>query len=111
MTKILQGSNDALVITFDQDVSGLADISVSLWAERTGSPLKAWRKENVTIDAQDGTRVTCPLLEAESAAFPAGDITLEAKGLTIAGQVLFWERYPIKAGARFDRNIFLTQTG
>lgn len=106
-TNILQGSNTPLVITFDQDVSGLSKLSISLWHLEDGELLKAWTRDYVDVD---GAQVSCPLTEEESAAFPQGHIVLEAKGAGADGEVLFWEQYVLKSKQRFDKGIYLNQT-
>lgn len=102
VARILQGSNNPLVIEFDEDVT-VPKLSVTLW--NSAKLLKAW-DEN-TID-RDGNRIICALSEDETSAFPASNVTIEIKGLDDDGFTVFWEKFTINVEARKDKVIKLT---
>ena len=103
---IIQGSNNPLVIQFDQDVSGFPQFVVTLWKTKTSEYdlVKQWNKAAMTID---GDTVTLPLTEAETRAMPAGLLQVEAKGLGTGGNTLFWAEMSIDVVFRRDKTIVL----
>lgn len=97
---IIQGTNIPLTITFDEDISDIPVLLVTLWKDR--KELKRWEKGDMSIE---GDTATLPLLESETMAFPPGPSTVEAKGLTENGQTIFWDEYNVHIYPRRDRNI------
>lgn len=102
---IIQGTNAPIIVTFDADISDLPVLVISLWC-REKTELKRWEKADMVID---GDTAALPLTEEETAAFPEGTITLEAKGLDENGQTVFWEQMPVLVEGRRDRAITLTE--
>lgn len=107
---IVQGSNNPLVLTFDQSVDSIPVLSVTLWSAtgRGTNPIKAWTNEDMMIN---GDTVVCPLTESETASLVPLKLMLEAKGLDSEGNTIFWAEYPIDTYKRRDRIISLTQEG
>lgn len=106
---IIQGSKNPLVVTFDDDVSGLAALRITLWSDLAGSPgtpLKMWTEQDVTIQ---GETVICPLTEAETAAMPMGTAILEIKGMDGSQAEIFWEQFKLDVALRRDKDIALSQ--
>ena len=102
---IVQGTNNPLVIQFDQDVSEMASLIITMWS-LSGTMVKKWETEDMTIE--DDTAI-CPLTEAESKAFPGTVVTIEAKGLDSEGAAVFWDRMDVKMVRRNDKNIPLEE--
>jgi len=103
---ILQGSNSPIVVTFDRDISELPAIVITLWTNN-GDLIKKWETGDLEIH---GVSAVCPVTEEETAKFPGNKaLTLEAKGLDEDGYVIFWSEDRVLVGARFDRNIYMTQ--
>ncbi len=100
---IIQGTNIPLVVTFDADVSEIPALLITLW--HRGTELKRWIKTDVDINVD---KVTLPLTEEETAAFPEGYATLMAKGLDEYGLTVFWEEMPVLVEARKDKGISIT---
>ena len=99
---IVQGMNSPVVITFDEDVSGFDELVVSLWdPKRPERAVKVWQMEEMTIDADT---VSCPVTQEMSAAWPSGQLVLEAKGVT-GGTTVLWDRVPISCGHRYDAGL------
>lgn len=110
-TYIIQGSNDPLIITFDDDVSELPQIIVSLWVAKPGiknDPLKIWYSSDLSVD---GDTVYCPLSERETARFPDTQVEILAKALDDSGHIRHWKEVTLDIMARKDKNIFLTEAG
>lgn len=107
---IVQGSNNPLVLTFDQSVDDIPSLSVTLWsaAGHGNGPIKAWATADMMIN---GDTVVCPLTESETANLVPAKMILEAKGLDSEGNTIFWTEYPIDLCKRRDRIISLTQEG
>ena len=107
---IVQGSNNPLVLTFDQSVDDIPSLSVTLWSAtgRLTRPLKAWTRADMMIN---GATVVCPLTEDETKNLVSTNLILEAKGLDGDGNTIFWDEYPIDLHKRRDRMITLTQEG
>jgi hypothetical protein len=99
---IIQGTNRPIVLKFDQDVSGLSDLIVTIW-DRKGTLIKEYKTADLTIV---GDTVSCPLTEAESAALPLYSVTLEAKGLD-DGETVFWDKLTVNVVRRNDKSISL----
>lgn len=108
---IIQGSNNPLVIQFDQSVADIPTLVVTLWRDSPGQasrPVRQWLRDDMAVD--DDT-VVCEITEAETKAFPATQLILEAKGLDANGNTIFWDAYPVDVKYRRDKIITLTQTG
>ena len=79
---IIQGSNSPIVISFDDDVSGVTEWSVALFGEdKRGMPsvlLKHWGTEDIEVD---GSTAYAPLTEEETMEFAPGVASLEIKWL------------------------------
>lgn len=107
---LVQGSNNPLVIKFDQDVSAIPTLLITLWCDSnprySDAPIKTWETDDMTIS---GDTVTVGLDEDETAAIPAVRLVLEAKGLDSNGKTLFWSAYPIDVLNRHDKVITLTE--
>lgn len=104
---IIQGSNEPLVIQFDESVDTLDKLLVTLWADKPSRRLiRQWRETEMQI--AQGT-VTCPLTEQETAALPNGPLTVEIKGLDANGTVVIYEAIPIPVAIRRDGSIPLTE--
>lgn len=105
MAQIHQGSNAPLVITLDSSVTELPHLLVSLWSvlpQYRGKPLKKWEKQDISIDT-GGEIISCPLTEAETAAFPGAQVRLLVKGWDAQGQTRLWQKYTIDINEREDR--------
>lgn len=101
---MIQGSNNPLVIQFDQAVDSLPQLVVSLWSA-SGESLKTWALPDMMVD---GDTAVCPLAESETAAIGGAKVTLEAKGLDGSGNTIFWDSVNVYVKARQDRIIRLT---
>ena len=103
----IQGSNEALVITFDESVENLTKILVTVWCDKAMQKLvKKWRETDMQV-AQN--TIVCPLTEKETAAFPPHPLTVEIKGLDEDGTTVIYEAIPIEVVARHDGSISLTE--
>ena len=100
---IIQGTNIPLQITFDEDVSEINELVITLW-RRNKVELKRWTKANMEIEEDT---VILPITEEESASWPEGYNTLEAKGLDEDGLTIFWDKAPIMIEGRRDKGIRL----
>ena len=106
---IIQGSNNSLVIQFDQCVADIPTLVVTLWRDLIGrgsQKVKEWQKADMTVD--DDT-VICEITEAETAALPAQQLVIEAKGLDGEGNTIFWDEFRIDVKNRRDKVIRLTE--
>lgn len=100
---IVQGSNAPIEIEFDEDVSGLTSLIVSLWNPKNIiEPAISWDMEDMTIS---GANASCPITQAQTAALPVGHMILEAKGVNGEGTIVIWDRVVINIAPRFDRNL------
>ena len=100
---IIQGSNSPIEIEFDQDVSGLSTLVVSLWSPlNVTRPAISWEKSDMTIS---GANASCPITQAQTAALPVGHMILEAKGVNGDGVTVIWNRVVINVAPRYDRNL------
>ena len=100
---IVKGGNTPITITFDEDVSALNSLIVSLWNPRNNiTPIKVWHKADLLID---GAVVDCPFSESESAALPDNSLVLEAKGLDSGGNVVLFDRVPLSVTDRYDKKL------
>ena len=104
---LIQGTNVPLVVIFDADISAIPILVITLWG-RNGYKIKQWNKDDMTVDEDTAS---LPITEDESAAFPAGSVILEAKGLTNGGTTIFWDEVSVAIRARRDKVIRLTQSG
>ena len=106
---IIQGSNNSLVIQFDQSVTDIPTLVVTLWRDLIGrgsQKVKEWQKSDMTVD---GDTVICEITEAETAALPAQQMVIEAKGLDGSGNTIFWDEYRVDVKNRRDKVIRLTE--
>lgn len=103
---LIQGSNNPLVITFDQRIEDLPALVVSLWRDPSGyiQPIKVWQKNEMTIT---GDTAICELTEADTKDLPEGALRIEAKGLNDDGSTIFWDKYVVDVLPRKDRSIDL----
>lgn len=103
---LIQGSNNPLVIKFDQDVDGLSGLVVTLWTDSAAPQrIKTWTLAEMEVE---GNEAVCPITEAETAAIEAATVMVEAKGLNEDGYTVFWDAYKLKVKSRRDRVITLT---
>ena len=105
---LIQGSNDPIVVTFDQSVANVPQLAASLWRRfnPASGPIKVWTREDMTIN--DDTAIL-PMTVEETAALSPGDVTLEVKGLTAGGSTIFWGSVVIPVLRRNDRVIDLQE--
>lgn len=106
--RIPQGSNNPLVIEFDEPIT-IPELSISLWCDGKGTegqPLKVWSNDDITIE--DENKAVCPLTEEETSAFPSGTLILEIKGLDENGYTVFWQQFTVQVVSRRDKIIKLT---
>lgn len=101
---MIQGSNNPLVIQFDQAVDSLPQLVVSLWSA-SGESLKTWALPDMMVS---GDTAVCPLTEAETANIGGAKVTLEAKGLDGSGNTVFWDSVNVYVKTRQDKVIRLT---
>ena len=112
---IIQGSNNPLVIQFDASLDEITTLVISLWRDRlrgdagSGELIKQWRTGDAGL-VIDNDEAICDFTEEETAALPPERIVLEAKGLDVAGNTIFWDAYPMDIKARRDKTIALTRT-
>ena len=110
---IIQGSNNPLVIQFDTSIADMPSLIITLWedkqdkCEQVSEMVKRWNKEDMTIS---NDTAICPLSEEETKNISTRYLILEAKGLDINGNTIFWDQYKLYIKARRDRIITLTQT-
>lgn len=80
---IIQGSNLPIIIPFDEDISDIKDLSVSLFGENKRGDanmlLKHWDIDDIVIE--EGS-ITVPLSESDTLGFIPGVAVLEAKWLS-----------------------------
>ena len=106
MRVIIQGSNNPLVITLDEDVSDIPVIIVTLWSNGT-EPVRSWNRESMTVD---GDKLICPITEDETAGL-ANAVTVDVKAWDENGQTVFWDEVMVNVKNRKDRNIRALRTG
>ena len=106
----VQGSNNPLIIGFDESIADIPKMIISLWSSMGGygMPLKVWHKSDILID--DNIAI-CPLTEDETAAFPGYQVEILVKGLDANGYTIFWRRFNVDILHRQDRVFKLTQDG
>lgn len=100
---LIQGTNSPLVIQFDQDVSTMAKLVITLWS-LTGEKIREWDMAELTID---GDTAICPLTETETKEYPNTIVTIEAKGIDSDGDMVFWDQMDVKMVKRRDKVISL----
>lgn len=104
---IIQGSNDPLVIMFDESVENFPKMLVTIWRDSAMTKLvKKWRETDMQIAEN---MIVCPLTEQETAAFPPHQLIVEIKGLDENGTIVIYEAIPIEVMARHDSGIPLTE--
>ena len=102
---IIQGANTPLVITFDEDVTTLPKLLITLWCdmkEYAGTPIKTWEKSDVIIN---GRQVALPLTEDETSSLPTAPMVIEAKGMNSSGATLFWDQCSVSVKRRRDKDM------
>lgn len=97
---IYQGGNSPLILTFDEDMQSIPDISVGLYHGST--ELKHWDKSTVLID---GPIISCPMTQDETAKFSSGQAVLEVKVLGSGGEIILYEVVAEEVVKRNDRVI------
>lgn len=100
---LIQGTNSPLVIQFDQDVSTMDKLVISLWS-LTGEMIKEWDLDELTIE---GDTAICPMAEAETKTYPNTIVTIEAKGIDSDGDMVFWDQMDVMMVKRRDKVISL----
>ena len=82
---IIQGSNQPIVITFDDDIKeNTKDLKVLLYT--TSGELKSWTMDDLVIA---GCSATAALTQEETLSFPVGNCYIEIKWLDSAGITQF----------------------
>lgn len=106
----VQGSNNPLLIEFNESIATIPKIIISLWSNMIGHgvPLKVWYKNDIVIN---DTIAICPLTEDETASFPGYQVELLVKGLDENGYTIFWRRFNVDVEHRQDKIFKLTQVG
>ena len=106
---LIQGSNNPIVITFDQSVANIPKLVVTLWRSSVTAGvtfMKKWQTDDMLID---GDTATCPLTEEETAALPSSGVTLEVKGLDEYNNTVFWQSVNVPVMARNDKIIDMVE--
>ena len=104
---IIQGSNQPLLIIFDDDIrENVQDLSVSLYV--MGGELKHWDMPDLIID---GDTATAKLTQEETASFPAGACHIEIKWLDLDGVTQFNKIISDQIVYRSDKRILEVQDG
>lgn len=83
---IIQGSNQPIIVTFDNDITDIKDLHVALFSNH--EPLKEWYMDDIIIE---GNTATCPLKQAETLSFKRGACTIEIKWMDEEGDVYLSE--------------------
>lgn len=99
---IVQGSNLPLIITLEETVEDMTNLTISMWDARQNL-VKEWTQGDVVID---GNVITCPLKETETAAFPRGVLGVEVKCLS-GFNTAHWAEAQIEVVARNDKRFIL----
>lgn len=90
--KIIQGSNSAIVVSFDCDISTASKVEAGLYhplPHGKSEKLKEWHKEDITFYEETAT-IELPLTQAETLSFPTGACSLEIKALDSDEKVTLW---------------------
>ncbi len=90
--KIIQGSNSAIIVSFDRDISSSSKVEAGLYHPLPygkSKKLKEWHKEDITFYEENAT-IELPLTQSESISFPIGTCLLEIKALDSNGSVTLW---------------------
>ena len=90
--KIIQGSNNPIVVNFDRDISQCSKVEVGLYHPKphTEQTLKEWHKDDITF-YENEAYIELPLTQKETMAFPIGRVSLEIKALDTDGQVVTFD--------------------
>lgn len=102
---IIQGANTPLVITFDEDVTNIPKLLITMWCDMkdySGSPIKTWTKDDVIVDRRN---VALPLTEQETSSLPTAPMVIEAKGLDSNGATIFWDQCSVNVKRRRDKDM------
>lgn len=101
---IIQGSNNPIVIAFDEEVSEIKDWSISLYGEdKRGAPgelLKHWGSGDLIID---GVAVFAPLTETETMSFMPCVASLEIKWLSPEDSIYHSDVVRVRISGRKDQ--------
>ena len=98
---IIQGSNQPIVITFDDDINENAqDLKVLLYT--TSGELKSWEKADLTIA---GNSAVAALTQEETLSFPVGSCYIEIKWLDSKGITQFNKVVQDKIVFRSDKRL------
>lgn len=100
MEKIIQGSNDPLILEVDGELGAVKVLSAGLYSY--GVSKKIWTYEDVTIS---NNIIVLPLSEADTLNLSRGPITLDIKGLTEAGEVIFMDLVDYRVIERNNKTI------
>lgn len=103
---IYQGSNDPIVLTFDEDMREVSSISIGLYAKDDSHADKQWTKDMLEFD-EDGTIVKAPLTQAETAQLDPGDHRLTVKVMGATGNVILYGDSIVPVKMRYDREVIL----
>lgn len=95
--KIIQGSNDPLVLEIDGVVE-FEKISAVLCSK--GNVIKEWSSDDAEIE---GNYVILPLEENETLLFDKGNATLDIKGLDNKGKIVFMNLVEYIVVERFNK--------
>ncbi len=90
--KIIQGSNCAIVVSFDRDISSCAKVEAGLYhplPHGESKKLKEWHKEGITFYEETAT-IELPVTQSETISFPTGSCCLEIKALDSDGKTVLW---------------------
>lgn len=97
---IIQGSNQPITISFDEDMSLQSDIEIALFSGST--ELKHWSKEDLTIDEDV---IQAPLTQEETMDFPAGSAILEVKWYDTDSMTQHTDPFRVWISGRKDHTI------
>lgn len=106
---IIQGSNYPLVIQFNEDVSAVPKLLVTLWRDINASQsvlIKKWEKPDMRIS---NDTAVCPLSESVTRHLPLRTLVVEIKGLDENGNEIFYEQDEQGVYRRRDKDISLVE--
>lgn len=83
---IVKGSNEPIMIVFEDSIRGVSEFSISLFDDNHNL-LKHWSRADMTFDENDESIAYAPLLEAETLAFPACVASLEIRWSDVNGDI------------------------
>lgn len=106
---IIQGSNYPLVVQFNEDISEIPKILITLWQDINATKsvlLKKWEKSDMRIS---GDTAVCPLSESVTRRLPLRTLVVEIKGLDENGNEIFYEQDEQGVYRRRDKDISLIE--